>query len=228
MNEKSSLKNVLRQLMDEVGVTEAELSRYSDIPQPTLHRILSGATRSPRGQSLAPLANFFSITINQLMGVDPLPNDRVPGTYNPRIHGWKSVPVINWKQAAIWPEFKKEQMENWSDWTSTDLPVSDDAFAIHVQGDAMAPRFAEDTLLIIEPQRAPINKDFIVVVPPEHSTAVFKQFMQDGEAIYLRSLNEDFRTQHITDKPPTICGTMVQARMDFYKAPVPSAAPDDE
>ena len=76
------------------------------------------------------------------MGVDELPDDRVAGTHNSRIYGWTPLPVISWKQAAVWRQFQHELREqNWKDWTSTDLAVSDAAFAITVIGDAMSPTF---------------------------------------------------------------------------------------
>lgn len=216
------LSTILRKLMAEVDVSEAELARRTDIPQPTLHRILSGATRSPRGASLAPLANFFSVTINQLLGVDSLPADRIAGTYNPRIQGWTTVPVINWKQASEWKTFKHKLRESsWDTWTSTDLPVSEDAFAIEVRGTAMEPRFNEMTMLIIEPQRQPVDRDMVVAAPKNKESALFKQFLKDGDRAYLKSINEQFKALDIASDYHII-GTLIQARMDFYKVGISS------
>tara|TARA_R110000868_G_scaffold380784_4_gene647043 strand:- start:35004 stop:35651 length:648 start_codon:yes stop_codon:yes gene_type:complete len=212
----SNLNSILRQLMAEVHITEAELARKTDIPQPTLHRILSGATKSPRGASLAPLANFFSVTINQLLGEDPLPEDRVPGTYNPRIHGWKSIPMISLQEAANWSKMK-EKMDNWDSWTSTDLHVSDESFAVRVKGDSMAPRFPEDTILVIDPEQASQDRDFVVSVLEDQNTAIFKQLLVDGEDRYLKSLNGEYRTIHLTGDY-TIVGALMQARTDFHLA----------
>lgn len=213
----AKLHTILRKLMGEVHISEAELARKTDIPQPTLHRILSGATKSPRGASLAPLANFFSVTINQLLGVDPLPEDRVPGTYNPRIQGWTSVPVIDWEQAAQWETFKDTlRGSTWDKWASTDLPVSEDAFAIEVKGSAMEPRFNENTILIIEPKRVPADRDFVVAGAIDRNMAVFKQLLRDGDDCYLKSLNDQFKTLEMGNQY-FIIGTLIQARMDFYR-----------
>lgn len=215
VNEKPKLHNIITTLMEEVGVNEAELARKTDIPQPTLHRILSGATRSPRGNSLAPIANFFSVNINQLMGVDPLPEDRVVGTYNSRIYGWTSLPVLSWANASNLKKTKKQlQNEKWSEWTSTDLKVSEDAFALTVSGDAMAPTFIEDATLIVEPNVEPKNRDYVIVADKNATSANFRQYLLDGSDVYLRTVDEGFRTM-MMDKGTKIIGTVVQARMDF-------------
>ncbi len=214
-NDRRKLNQVLSQLMQEVNINEAELARKTDIPQPTLHRILSGATKSPRGNSLAPLANFFSITINQLMGVDELPENRVKGTHNSRIYGWTPIPEISWKQAALWEKFQHQLREQtWAFWSSTDLTLSDSAFALTVRGDAMAPTFIEGTTLIIDPEVKPKNRDYVVVASAGSASATFRQFLLDGDDEYLRAVNQEFRTMQL-GKGNKIIGTLVQSRMDF-------------
>ena len=215
--DRPKLHEVLSNLMREVGINEAELARKTSIPQPTLHRILSGATKSPRGASLAPLANFFSVTINQLMGVDELPTDRVAGTHNSRIYGWTPVPIISWKQAAIWQHFQHElRKQNWKDWTSTDLSVSDAAFAVIVTSDAMAPTFNEGTTLVIEPNLEATNRDYVIVALSGNENATFRQLLLDGDDQYLKSINNEFRTMQL-EQNNNIIGTLVQSRMDYRR-----------
>ena len=213
---KSRLTETLKKLMEEISISEAELARKTAIPQPTLHRILSGATLSPRGNSLAPLANFFSVTINQLLGDDPLPKDRVVGAFNERVQGWKSLPVLSWQQTSKWDTLKTD-LSNWSDWTSTDFPASADSFGLRVVNDAMAPRFPIGTILIVDPKAKVQNRDFVILVLEGQQTAVFKQLLVDGEDIYLKSLSEGYRTIHVPKKPK-ILGVLVQARTDFRGA----------
>ena len=216
-NDRPKLHQVLTNLMQEASVNEATLARETKIPQPTLHRILSGATKSPRGASLAPLANYFCITINQLMGVDKFPEDRIAGTHNSRIYGWTPVPMISWKQAAKWQDFQDElRKQNWSEWTSTDLSISNAAFAVSVSGDAMAPTFNENTALIIEPELEPKNRDYVVIALSTNHSAAFRQLLIDGDDKYLKPINNKFRTIQL-DKDTHIVGTLIQARIDCQR-----------
>jgi SOS-response transcriptional repressor LexA len=226
-HEKRKLNEVLTQLMQEVEINEAELARKANIPQPTLHRILSGATKSPRGSSMAPMANFFSVTINQLMGVDELPEDRVAGTHNSRIYGWSPVPVISWSNAANWKKFQQEMHDKqWNDWVSTDLTVSDKAFAIQIKGDAMAPTFVEGQYLIIEPTLEPENRDYVIVAAKNAKNASFRQLLVDGDDYYLRPVSNEFRTMQL-DNSNKIIGTLIQTRMDFYRDPLQSEVEEE-
>ena len=181
--------------------------------------ILSGSTKSPRGNSLSPLANYFSVTISQLIGDDPLSPDRVPGTYNPSIVGWTSVPLISWSDAVEWPSiWSKLRETGWKDWTSTDARISPNTFALKVKGESMAPRFAENTLLIIDPAREAKDKDFVVVLSKNATQANFTQLFYDGDSAYLRPLNRDFEPDgkmKLMGRDQKILGVLIQARSDM-------------
>lgn len=217
--EKPSINAILRQLMAEVDITEAELARKTNIPQPTLHRILSGSTKSPRGESLLPLANFFCITINQLIGDEQLPKERIPGTFNPNVHGWTTIPVISWEQAIQWPKLRSQlKKQTWGNWVSTDAIIGPNAFALIVQNDAMAPQFPEGCVLIFDPGYEPQNRDFACILLKSQKVASFKQLFTDGHDTYLKPINPEFKTIQIT--PEDECrfiGILVQTRMDFRK-----------
>jgi len=209
------LGKVLEHLMEEANITCTELARRTEIPQPTLHRILTGATRSPRGESLRPLANYFSITINQLLGDNPLPKDRIPGTHNLNVTGWQSIPIITWEQASQWPKAKEElHGTKWDKWTTTELAASSDTYSLIMTGDAMAPRFMEGTILIVNPTLEPKDRDFVVVRLKGQNSVTFKQLLLDGNDKYLKPLNPEFQTQ-LLEKGYKFMGVMIQAKMNY-------------
>lgn len=49
----------LRRWMKERDLSEGALSRLSKVPQPTIHRILTGESKSPRRATLEPIARVF-------------------------------------------------------------------------------------------------------------------------------------------------------------------------
>lgn len=215
--EKPKLPQVLRKLMAEINISEAQLARKTKIPQPTLHRILSGATKSPRGESLSPLAKFFSISISQLIGDEPLPSDRIPGEHNPGVIAWSSVPILSWDLAALWPACKIDlKKDQWSNWVTTDREITPNTFAVRVEGQSMLPRFAANTVLVIEPSIEAKDGDFVVVHLEKQSKATFKQFLIDGPDRYLRPLNPEFKTIEL-NREYRMVGVLIQSREDFHR-----------
>lgn len=56
----------LRHLMAVESLSENQLSRNTGVPQPTIHRILSGRVADPRDGTLRPLADYFGVTVEEL------------------------------------------------------------------------------------------------------------------------------------------------------------------
>lgn len=208
------LSSILKSLMAEVSISESELARRTGIGQPVVHRIASGETDNPKVATLSPIANFFAISISQLIGDEPLPENRLPGTYNPGIHGWIQVPLLSWEQLPEWPNLTDHSKPTLS--VSTDLNLSDNAYALVVKDNTMEPRFPEGTLIIADPAIQPENRDFAIVCIEGHKAPTFKQVLIDGNQTYLKPLNSDFKP-FLLDKKHRFLGTMVQARMDFKK-----------
>lgn len=219
--EKSLLCRNLAELMDRDGLTEAELARRACMPQPTLHRILSGATKSPRGLSLRPLANVFNITINQLLGMEPIPNtsgdegdDEGEGTGESR-KGINPLPVLSIEQVNQWPHLHASlHKEGWQNWITTNASVSGEAYALSMPGDAMAPIFPEGTLLVVEPARKPRANDYVLAQYDGHDVATLRQYIVEDDQGTLKAVSPEFQAIH-ADKNYQVLGVVVQARRDY-------------
>src|SRR3989344_5576291 len=83
----------LRALMRKTNLNEAKLSRATNIPQATVHKILAGKTGDPRASTLKTLSDFFGVSIDELLSGDPVPE-------NPKSSAVaaQSIPVISWKE----------------------------------------------------------------------------------------------------------------------------------
>lgn len=67
-----NLSAVLSHLMSEKGIKSAELARKTSVGQPVVYRLMTGVTDNPQIQTLKPLADFFGVSIDQLLGIKPL------------------------------------------------------------------------------------------------------------------------------------------------------------
>jgi transcriptional regulator with XRE-family HTH domain len=77
----------LRKEMDRQGVTAYALGKRSGVPQPTIHRILTGESRNPKARTLDRLARTLGMSQDELFHGAPrrhgLPVRDEPPTYDP-------------------------------------------------------------------------------------------------------------------------------------------------
>ncbi|MEC8917478.1 MAG: XRE family transcriptional regulator [Pseudomonadota bacterium] len=66
MSTESTIGTRLRDLMETARVSENELARRADVPQPTIHRILKGTSKSPRISNLEKIATALGTTTGYL------------------------------------------------------------------------------------------------------------------------------------------------------------------
>lgn len=204
----SKLAAIIKSLMREKDISVTELARQTQISQPVLHRLTTGATYNPQIETLLPIARFFAISIDQLIGNAPL------STLHTTTHHWIRLPLLTLDQITDW--LTQGSSLNLTKFVSTDSLVSKNSYAIQLSDSTMQPRFVEGTLLIIDPKYSPENQDFIVAQIYHQKKSTFKQFLIDGESHYLKPLNPDFPIIKMTPND-RILGTMVQARIDYGK-----------
>lgn len=60
------LRKRIADRMTELGLSQTELGRLSGVPQPTIHRIMSGESQSPRQQNIEKIAKALSVTATWL------------------------------------------------------------------------------------------------------------------------------------------------------------------
>jgi SOS-response transcriptional repressor LexA len=204
------LSSIIKALMAEIHISESELARRTGVGQPVVHRIASGETDNPKVATLSPIANFFAVSISQLIGDEPLPENRLPGTFNPGTHGWMQVPLLSWEQLLNWPNLTDHKP---TQSISTDMHLSENAYALKVRDNTMEPRFPEGILIIIDPAVQPENRDFVIAHIEGQKLPTFKQYFLDGNIGYLKPLNLDFQATPL-DKKHRLLGVVVQSRTD--------------
>lgn len=204
------LSKNLQLLMKIFELNVNELHEKTGISLTTLKRMKANDDANPTAASLVPLANFFSVTINQLLGIDPLPNEIIVGTYAEK-RLWTHVPILNWSEAATWPKTTKI-MKDYK-MISTDVELSKNSFALIVPDEGWM-NFLPGSFLIIDSSIQPAHRDFVVIHKQGQQNATFRQLLIDEDKKYLKPLNRDFQTT-IFDESYKIIGVMVQIRMDL-------------
>lgn len=76
----ASLSANLKVLMSLSKINASELARRTGIAQPIIHRLSTGQNTNPKLATIKPIARYFSVTVSQLIGEDPLPNEKAHTT----------------------------------------------------------------------------------------------------------------------------------------------------
>lgn len=72
---KIKLATILKELLQKNKISESELARKTGVCQPVIHRMASGETDNPKIKTLLPIARYFDISIDELIGDKPLIRD---------------------------------------------------------------------------------------------------------------------------------------------------------
>jgi len=67
-----NISDVLSFLMSDMGIKSAELARKTGVAQPVISRLMTGVTTNPQVLTIKPIADFFNVNLEQLLGMSPL------------------------------------------------------------------------------------------------------------------------------------------------------------
>lgn len=195
---------VVKELMMNEGLTEAELSRRTNLPQTTLHRILSGETSSPRGKSLQAIANYFRLSINELL------SSQVPIAGKTLQH---KIRILDWSKGCL----ANVETAISAETVTTDANVSESSFALHMNDSSMDMQFPQGSLLIFDPQRKPSDRCFVLAYTEKEETYFFRQLIWSGSERYLKSLSPDLISVPLRklEKNDKILGVLAQTKIEY-------------
>lgn len=200
----------LRRVMAEKNITEAELARKTGIPQPTLHKILSGKTGDPRASTLKSLADFFGVTIDALLTgglASPTHNSS-----NDKLT--QSIAIISWSDCLHANALLTHvNSMNWESWITTEYS-SANAFALSSKP-SMEPRFPKGSTLIIDPDARPEDGDLIVVHFPDTNEATLRELSIDGPVKLLIPIGKNSPPE-MWNSNIEVLGVLVKSIFKFH------------
>lgn len=209
-----TLSNNLQQLMRIHGnISVSELARLTGIPQPTIHHILTGSTRNPRKKALEELSRYFSVSINELIGQEPLPAV-IPDAVKENLQ-ISTIPVIEWESLKKWPSETVKTQDTQE--ILIDKKIEKNSFALVMPDASMEPLFQQNSLLIFDSGKTPKDRDFVIVFLAKDGLVAFNRLFIENNTFYLRQGLEDGSIKLTKlDKPnDQILGTLIEARIQY-------------
>jgi SOS-response transcriptional repressor LexA len=118
--------------------------------------------------------------------------------------------------------FIKTSPKVYAKYLSTNIPLSSDAFALHVENDCMetaqGPSFPKNCIIVLDTDCVAHNAAFILakIKQDPGSTLLFRQLVIDGNRRYLKALNQHYPLTEM-QADDTTCGVVRFMLMEFSK-----------
>ena len=208
-----NLGKTLQKLLYDKRINASQLAREVHLPIPTVHRLLTGKSTRPYKSSLKPIADYFSIELEQLIGEKPLYSEKL--VFHPHhnissIDGSKAIPVCSWNQLSNLEDAKTSELST----INVAENINSDAFALVMIDHSMEPVFLYNSILIFSSNMQYKDRSYMLVQLAESNNFIFRQFLDDGDYKYLKPLNPDTSKFQIRllDANDKIIATLIEAR----------------
>lgn len=203
------LNDILTFLMNKHHISLTTIHRNTGIAIPTIKRLQSDPSSNPTVSTLLPIANFFGLNINQLIGAEPIREEHNLIVPKENI---QEIPLITWKEASLWPNLiEKDLLEK--NYILTDVEAGTKPYALIVEEDDWI-GFLKNSILIIDTETEVTHKDYVIVHKSGQELPTMKQVLMDEGKIYLKPLNPIFQTS-LFDKTHEFLGVLVQVKSNL-------------
>ena len=201
---KSKISEVLSKLLFERRMKATELAREIDIPQPTLHRIISGKSPNPHSSTVEPIAEFFNVTVDQLKGNIPIGE-----TLPPSKQTVTQIPLYNWDDLSA-----RSTNAQPTHYVIGSHDTSNEAFAVNMNDSSMEPQFPRGSILILDPNKPANDRSYALIQLSEEGVFIFRQLLVDANHQFLKPLNPDLNAfpMRLLGEEDSVIGVLIEAR----------------
>lgn len=202
---KTDISFILSNLIQSSGLSISEVARRTNIPQPTVHRIVNGKHQRPHKKTLQALASFFGVTQEILQGIE---NHSQNCPQNLLIH---NIPLIPFESINHWPDTTSENSEK----ITLDKKIDRLAFATKMPDNSMEPLITKNSILIIDPSKTPGYRNIVIVKLNNQNCIIVRQLIINATNYYIKPTGHDFNKADFIPltKDDKIIGTVIEARV---------------
>lgn len=218
-----NIGNIIKLLLYESGLNESELSRHTGIAKSTINNIINHNS-NPTCQVLKQIAQFFGITISQLIGEDDLTKNRVRGLYYPESYTLTKIPLLQFNEIEPFLQDELKLGHN-SKWISSEHELSNHSFALFIDNDMYNLFIPKNSIIIVNTSLQPNYGDIILI--KTNNSITIKQLLLNNDKCFLKTLDSNFNTVFPINKKDIVFGTIVEQRYNFYQSNLKNAQIDN-
>lgn len=214
-NSNKSFKTLSERLsyaLEKLNVTQAELARKIKIKPQAIHYLCnSKSKKSGFTYEIADALGINSLWLACGEGIMKIEDDPTIQLINSQ----KKIPLLEFNSIKNW--IHNQQGEEifakiHKEYILTDANIKTNGFGFRLQDKSMYPRFDQNTIFIINPERAPKNNDFVLIYLKEMDDIIFRQLGIKDKNYLLNPINVKMYNTLIKSEEDLILGVMVEAR----------------
>lgn len=202
---------IIRQLMVHAKMSEADLSRGVSLPQTTINRLLTGQTTDPRVSTLVAIAQFFEISLEQILGRELLVLNS-----NCRYGKNSTVPVVPWDCLAEYCYNHLKNEDCLTAWLKTERFLNPGSFALKTPVACFSTLGEGSTLVLnrwTEGDKVLDGQIFLVELAP--GQFCLRKVLCEANRYFLKRLFSPFDIEKAKDKT-IFHACVVEARNDKF------------
>lgn len=197
----------LSRLMKDADISLTDLSKHTDIPIQTIQRYRSDPKANPTISLLKPIAEYFNITIDEL--ISGKPSSSGIELSHIKENKLSKVPLLSWKEAIDWKSAIKEKNPS----ILTEVEISQNSYALKIEED-LDDGFRKNSIIIIDPDLEAEDKDYLVSFKKDSKIPLLKQLRKYDGILYLKPLMTGIAPAPLTDDY-FILGVVRQIKLTF-------------
>lgn len=200
------LSDNLDKLMTDAHISADELGRRTNIPASTIKKIRNRYNPNPTLATLLPLAQYFSVTLDQFVGIEPLSREPIKGLFKENYKIIRDIPILSWKEVVDWPSTRNQSHGT----VTSECDYSPNSYALVVEEDGWE-CLAKGTILLVDPVLVAKHRDFAIIYKEGQEISTLKQILYDEDQIYLKPFVEGYNIAQFT-REHHILGVVVELK----------------
>lgn len=208
------LQQNLKFLVKKFNIDNESLAKYTGLSNATIASLRSRAN-NPTVQTLKPLAEFFNLTIDQLVYQDCSNLCSINTNINREQTENILLPIIDLMDVIHWPfDILDNSLNARYQYVTTSGKINNYCYAVRLDSEILMPYYQKNAILIIDPNKETKDSNIVLLsLNANNPSPTFRQVFIDAGSYYFKPVNSTFGGMQ-TAVDCKIYGVLVRAIFD--------------
>ncbi len=170
----------------ENNISASKLARDTLLPLTSIKKIRNGTNSNPTIATLLPIAQYFEISIEELVTAKKASWNTLTS---------HQLPIISWEESLMWPQDSTNKYPT----PPCEPQLSETAFALRIDSDGWG-LFSKGSLLLINPSLSHSHNDYAIVHKKGMQRPTLQKMLIEEEKTFLQSVCISNNLQALTSE----------------------------